>query len=205
MTATPGHPEDWADTNPEPTTRLLDQVEALTAERDRLAAWKAEAVAILDYRGEQQRNAEHERDEAQIEVARLQRVVDAKPRQPLVVLNEYLDRAERAEAAVERLWAVVARVDELLDHWDVVDKANSAYAEHIGGRSRFAEGIAARAEMLRAALAGSEAETGAEEAGHRCEPYYSRAECGQCGGQEQWCETCSRQMCGCEPTGQEGR
>ncbi|HQV91960.1 MAG TPA: hypothetical protein PLA46_10285 [Phycicoccus sp.] len=154
MTATPGHPEDWADTNPEPTTRLLDQVEALTAERDRLAAWKAEAVAILDYRGEQQRNAEHERDEAQIEVARLQRVVDAKPRQPLVVLNEYLDRAERAEAAVERLWAVVARVDELLDHWDVVDKANSAYAEHIGGRSRFAEGIAARAEMLRAALAG---------------------------------------------------
>ena len=35
------------------------------------------------------------------------------------------------------------------------------------------------------------------DAGHRCEPYYSRAECVQCGWQEQWCVTCSRQMCGC--------
>ena len=35
------------------------------------------------------------------------------------------------------------------------------------------------------------------DAGHRCEPYYSRAECGQCGWQEQWCVTCSRKMCGC--------
>lgn len=33
--------------------------------------------------------------------------------------------------------------------------------------------------------------------GHKCEPYYSRSECGQCGWQEQWCATCSRQMCGC--------
>ena len=42
--------------------------------------------------------------------------------------------------------------------------------------------------------------TGQEDApdvGHQCEPYYSRAECGQCGWQEQWCVTCSRQMCGC--------
>ena len=37
------------------------------------------------------------------EVERLTRVIDAKPRQPLVVLNEYLDRAEKAETEVERL------------------------------------------------------------------------------------------------------
>ena len=35
-------------------------------------------------------------------------------------------------------------------------------------------------------------------------PIYSRSVCGQCGGQEQWCETCSRQMCGCATDGQEG-
>lgn len=42
-------------------------------------------------------------------------------------------------------------------------------------------------------------------AGHRCEPYYARSQCGQCGWQEQWCATCSRQMCGCatETTDQE--
>lgn len=55
-----------------------------------------------------------------------------------------------------------------------------------------------RAEIdLRAALAGSDADTGEQETGHKCEPYYSRAECGRCGWQEQWCVTCSRQMCGC--------
>lgn len=52
-------------------------------------------------------------------------------------------------------------------------------------------------ERLRAALAGSDADTGEQETGHKCEPYYSRSECGQCGWQEQWCATCSRQMCGC--------
>ena len=39
------------------------------------------------------------------EVERLTRVIDAKPRQPLVVLNEYLDRTEKAEAEVARLTA----------------------------------------------------------------------------------------------------
>ena len=34
-------------------------------------------------------------------------------------------------------------------------------------------------------LNGSDADTGEQETGHRCEPYYSRAECGQCGWQEQ--------------------
>ena len=45
----------------------------------------------------------------------------------------------------------------------------------------------------------------APDAGHKCEPCYSRSECGQCGWQEQWCVTCSRQMCGCatETTNQE--
>ena len=54
-------------------------------------------------------------------------------------------------------------------------------------------------------LNGSDADTGEQEAGHRCEPYYSRSQCGQCGWQEQWCATCSRQMCGCatETTDQE--
>ena len=54
-----------------------------------------------------------------------------------------------------------------------------------------------RARQIRAALAGSDADTGEQETGHKCEPYYSRSECGQCGWQEQWCGTCSRQMCGC--------
>ena len=53
------------------------------------------------------------------------------------------------------------------------------------------------ADQIRAALAGSDADTGEQETGHKCEPYYSRSECGQCGWQEQWCATCSRQMCGC--------
>ena len=103
------------------------------------------------------------------------------------------------EVTAERdaLTAQVARVEEVLDHWRTVDEGNAAYAERIGERSRFADGLASRADMLRDALAGSESDTGAEEAGHRCEPYYSRAECGQCGWQEQWCVTCSRQMCGC--------
>jgi len=114
-------------------------------------------------------------------------------------------RAERAEAERDALAAQVARVEEVLDHWRTVDEGNAAYAERIGERSRFADGLASRADMLRDALAGSESDTGAEEAGHRCEPYYSRAECGQCGWQEQWCATCSRQMCGCatETTDQE--
>jgi hypothetical protein len=61
------------------------------------------------------------------------------------------------------------------------------------------------ASAIRAALADSDADTGEQEAGHRCEPYYSRSQCGQCGWQEQWCATCSRQMCGCatETTDQE--
>ena len=68
--------------------------------------------------------------------------------------------AEVARLTAERdaLAAQVARVEEVLDHWRTVDEGNAAYAERIGERSRFADGLASRADMLRAALAGSEAE-----------------------------------------------
>jgi small-conductance mechanosensitive channel len=68
-------------------------------------------------------------------------------------------RAERAEAERDALAAQVARVEEVLDHWRTVDEGNAAYAERIGERSRFADGLASRADMLRAALVGSEADT----------------------------------------------
>jgi len=69
--------------------------------------------------------------------------------------------AEVARLTAERdaLAAQVARVEEVLDHWRTVDEGNAAYAERIGERSRFADGLASRADMLRAALAGSEANT----------------------------------------------
>ena len=69
--------------------------------------------------------------------------------------------AEVARLTAERdaLAAQVARVEEVLDHWRTVDEGNAAYAERIGERSRFADGLASRADMLRAALAGSEADT----------------------------------------------
>ena len=65
------------------------------------------------------------------------------------------------EVTAERdaLAAQVARVEEVLDHWRTVDEGNAAYAERIGERSRFADGLASRADMLRDALAGSEADT----------------------------------------------
>ena len=113
------------------------------------------------------------------------------------------------EVAAERnaLAAQVDRVEKLAEWFD------SVQAEHLSQDDCQCEmkdcyecgpwhacthnGPPGRARQIRDALAGSEADTGAEEAGHRCEPYYSRAECGQCGWQEQWCATCSRQMCGC--------
>lgn len=52
------------------------------------------------------------------EVERLTRVIDAKPRQPLVVLNEYLDRAEKAETEVERLTVEAATQREWFEAAD---------------------------------------------------------------------------------------
>ena len=66
---------------------------------------------------------------------------------------------DNAEAERDALAAQVARVEEVLDHWRTVDEGNAAYAERIGERSRFADGLASRADMLRAALAGPEADT----------------------------------------------
>lgn len=138
------------------------------------------------------------------EVERLTRVIDAKPRQPLVVLNEYLDRAERAEAEVARLTAErdalaaqVARVEKLAEEWRY--KGEFGWGAWQLGEGPDPEGYVMDhcASALRDALAGSDADTGEQETGHKCEPYYSRSECGQCGWQEQWCATCSRQMCGC--------
>ena len=69
--------------------------------------------------------------------------------------------AEVARLTAERdaLAAQVARVEEVLEHWRTVDEGNAAYAERIGERSRFADGLASRADMLRAALTGSETDT----------------------------------------------
>ena len=83
----------------------------------------------------------------------------------VVAAAQYM-RAEKAEAEVARLTAErdalaaqVARVEEVLEHWRTVDEGNAAYAERIGERSRFADGLASRADMLRAALTGSETDT----------------------------------------------
>lgn len=70
-----------------------------------------------------------------------------------------LAEVERLTAERDALAAQVARVEEVLEHWRTVDEGNAAYAERIGERSRFADGLASRADMLRAALAGSEADT----------------------------------------------
>ena len=65
----------------------------------------------------------------------------------------------RLTAERDALAAQVARVEEVLEHWRTVDEGNAAYAERIGERSRFADGLASRADMLRAALADPEADT----------------------------------------------
>ena len=111
---------------------------------------------------------------------------------------EKVAEVERLTAERDALAAQVARVEALGEKWLAMDEANADYFSRERLDPTLAVRVAtARQEQLQAALAGSEADTGAEEAGHRCEPYYSRAECGQCGWQEQWCVTCSRKMCGC--------
>jgi len=71
------------------------------------------------------------------EVERLTRVIDAKPRQPLVVLNEYLDRTEKAEAEVERLTALVQSTEDKAD--DYLAEIESAHAERDSLVARVAE------------------------------------------------------------------
>ena len=74
-----------------------------------------------------------------------------------------LAEVERLPAERDALAAQVARVEEVLEHWRTVDEGNAAYAERIGERSRFADGLASRADMLRAALADPEADTSGRE------------------------------------------
>ena len=131
-----------------------------------------------------------------------------------------VSEVERLTAERDALAAQVARVEALGEKWLAMDEANADYFS----RERLDPTLVARVatirqERLQAALAApTETDdlercdcgrvvpcrhcdpTGQEDspdAGHRCEPYYSRAECGQCGWQEQWCVTCSRKMCGC--------
>jgi len=118
-----------------------------------------------------------------------------------------VSEVERLTAERDALAAQVARVESLAERFDSVQEEHLLQDDCQCEMKDCYEcgpwhacthnGPPARAWQIRDALAGSEADTGAEEAGHRCEPYYSRAECGQCGWQEQWCVTCSRKMCGC--------
>ena len=103
--------------------------------------------------------------------------------------------AEVARLTAERdaLAAQVAQVESLADHW--ARRAASDY--EAGGTLTWGAADVHFSAVLRDALAGSIGQEAAPDAGHKCEPYYSRAECGRCGWQEQWCVTCSRQMCRC--------
>lgn len=119
---------------------LVDQVESL--ER-----WKAEALEVISGLQELGRalglplGVQITGPAALAEVERLTRVIDAKPRQPLVVLNEYLDRTEKAEAEVERLTALVQSTEDKAD--DYLAEIESAHAE----RDALAAQVA-RAEAL---------------------------------------------------------
>ena len=130
-------------------------------------------------------------------------------------------RAERAEAERDALAAQVARVEALAGQWErLADTAinpdsrewlqacAATLRECLSGWQKMHAALAAptetddleRCDCGRVVPCRHCDPTGQEDspdAGHRCEPYYSRAECGQCGWQEQWCVTCSRKMCGC--------
>ena len=118
-------------------------------------------------------------------------------------------RARHAVGPIVRVFADVTppKPDPRVEVVARVLRKDGLFSPEQDARTILAALDAMGADQIRAALAGSDADTGAEEAGHRCEPYYSRAECGQCGWQEQWCVTCSRQMCGCatDTTNQEDK
>lgn len=83
------------------------------------------------------------------EVERLTRVIDAKPRQPLVVLNEYLDRAEKAETEVERLTDLCDEFRKREESQDRIRQRLTAEVERLRGwidRSERQEARARRAE-----------------------------------------------------------
>ena len=141
------------------TSTSIEQAMARMASSAADVPWLLSTVECLtDLCGEFRKREER----LNAEVERLRGWIDRSERQEA--------RARRAEAEVARLTAErdalaaqVARVEEVLDHWRTVDEGNAAYAERIGERSRFADGLASRADMLRAALAGSEADTSGRE------------------------------------------
>jgi len=118
-----------------------------------------------------------------------------------------LAEVERLTAERDALAAQVARVESLAGQWErlATTAINPDSREWLQACSETLRECLSGWQKMHAAIAGSDADTGEQEAGHRCEPYYSRSQCGQCGWQEQWCATCSRQMCGCatETTDQE--
>lgn len=183
------------------TSTSIEQATARMASSAADVPWLLSTVECLtDLCGEFRKREER----LNAEVERLRGWIDRSERQEA--------RARRAEAEVARLTAErdalaaqVARVEKLAEDWRY--KGQFGWGPWQLGEGPDPEGYVMNhcASALSDALAGSETDTGAEEAGHKCEPYYSRAECGQCGWQEQWCATCSRQMCGCatETTDQE--
>ena len=120
--------------------RLQEDVERMQKDVERLERWKAEATEVM--------SGLRELGKA------LGLGLGVQITGPAA-----LAEVERLTAERDALAAQVARVEEVLDHWRTVDEGNAAYAERIGERSRFADGLASRADALRAALAGSEADT----------------------------------------------
>ena len=207
---------------------LASEVDRLTAERDALQVGRDRdrakgATAVLN---EELRTSEQEararRAEAEVERLTVERewFKDRFPCDGGCVdgPEEACSRHGRTpedlwriigEVAAERnaLAAQVARVEKLAGQWArLADTAiNPDSREWLQACAVTLRECLAGWPKIRDALAGSEADTSEQEAGHRCEPYYSRSQCGQCGWQEQWCATCSRQMCGCatETTDQE--
>ena len=170
--------------------------------RPRAEKAEAEVERLTDLCGEFRKREER----LNAEVERLRGWIDRSERQEA--------RARRAEAEVARLTAErdalaaqVARVEKLAGQWErlATTAINPDSREWLQACAATLRECLSGWPKMSAALADSGADTGEQEAGHRCEPYYSRSQCGQCGWQEQWCATCSRQMCGCatETTDQE--
>ena len=120
--------------------RLQEDVERMQKDVERLERWKAEATEVM--------SGLRELGKA------LGLGLGVQITGPAALVE-----VERLTAERDALAAQVARVEEVLDHWRTVDEGNAAYAERIGERSRFADGLASRADMLRAALTGSETDT----------------------------------------------
>jgi len=183
---------------------LVSEVERLTAERDALAqikrhidevrdgtGWTVQIYGVLLQQCDQYgktidtRRAERltaERDALAAQVARAEKLAGQWERMAATAINP---------DSREWLQACAATLRECLSGWQKMHAALAAPTE---------TDDLERCDCGRVVPCRHCDPTGQEDspdAGHRCEPYYSRAECGQCGWQEQWCVTCSRKMCGC--------